>query len=324
MIDLTEEDKKFFGKTVNQINSKFDRCFWPKEQCSKNAIRAHSIQNGAVLDLLCDNDHVIIPKASLDINTGPKVVFDKVGRNKATTFTGLCDSHDGILFRPIDTQPFSHLNHEHLFLLSYRSVLRELHAQMKTAVDIQKQYEEGVKLGRFDPTKKDAAMDKTLVAISGSYSFYLFKFLFDQDYNKSDFTKLEHKIIFVENIPPTVAVSTAYSYQDNLRYQNDRNNPKVLTLNVFPQNGGLYVIFSFRKEHAGLLESFIEPIVQAERHYKLFLVSKTILKYCENIVLKPSIFGSFSEKKKEKIRKYFCENMFNVDAGADDPDLCLF
>ncbi|KKM07878.1 hypothetical protein LCGC14_1729540, partial [marine sediment metagenome] len=123
-MDWKKENRKYFGKIFNQINSKFHRCFWPKESCSETAIRAHSIQNSGVLDLLCEDDHVIMPKGGVNINTGPFLKFEEVGRNKATTFTGLCDKHDSQLFEPIDKNRFDSKNKEHLFLLAYRSVLR--------------------------------------------------------------------------------------------------------------------------------------------------------------------------------------------------------
>ena len=57
-----------------------------------------------------------------------ETIFKSVGRNDATTFTGLCSEHDRRMFEPIDKATINVLDEEHLFLFAYRSVLRELHA----------------------------------------------------------------------------------------------------------------------------------------------------------------------------------------------------
>jgi len=48
--------------------------------------------------------------------------------NKASTFPGFCSHHDSGTFKPIDTQEFN-VSSLHVFLLSYRSVCRELYAK---------------------------------------------------------------------------------------------------------------------------------------------------------------------------------------------------
>jgi hypothetical protein len=60
-----------------------------------------------------------------------------VGRNNATTFTGLCGKHDHELFNSIETGPIEVADHRHLFLLAYRTVLFEAHSSRKAAVDTQ-------------------------------------------------------------------------------------------------------------------------------------------------------------------------------------------
>jgi hypothetical protein len=165
-----------------------------------------------VLDLLCENDHLIMPKIQLDIKTGPHMYFDKIGRNKATTFTVLCDVHDSQLFDLIDNSIFDPNNMEHLFLLAYRSVLRELHTKMKAAVDIQRQYMKGVDVGKFNPANTDEAMRLATIGIAKSYTFYLYKFHYDQIFIQKKFDSIEHHVQFIEDIQPSIAVSSVYSY----------------------------------------------------------------------------------------------------------------
>ena len=109
-------------------------CLEPSEACSFAAIRAHSIQNTRVLDRLCSKGHVIMPKRQNPSDGRVDIVaFESIGRHRATTFTGLCGKHDRLIFEPIDKSPIDIRNGEHLFLVAYRSVLRELHATLSGA-----------------------------------------------------------------------------------------------------------------------------------------------------------------------------------------------
>ena len=89
------------------------------------------MQNSGVLDLLVDKGHVIMPRLDFRKTEPPQFVFEEVGRNQATTFTGLCGEHDQLLFAPIDTKPLDPTDQEQLFLLAYRSLLKEVHATRK-------------------------------------------------------------------------------------------------------------------------------------------------------------------------------------------------
>jgi hypothetical protein len=93
--------KHFFEVQAGKLN----RCLEPTLACDKKVIRAHSIQNARVLDLLVENGHVITPQQKMGKN-GPDISFEKVGRNNASTFSGLCAEHDASLFQILDKEPF--------------------------------------------------------------------------------------------------------------------------------------------------------------------------------------------------------------------------
>ncbi|MHB1677813.1 MAG: hypothetical protein ACYCSS_09790 [Sulfuriferula sp.] len=324
-MDSDKENKLLYGEIFKQINSSFNRCFWPKApRCSAKAIRAHSIQNSGVLDLLCENDHVIMPKTGINIDAGPFLKFEKIGRNKATTFTGLCDEHDCRLFAPIDKRPFDPAETEQLFLLAYRSVLRELHTKMKAAVDVQSQYRRAVELGKFDPDVVDVPMMLATMAISESYSFYRYKFAFDQIYANGTYKDVLHRIELVENIAPSIAVSTTYSYIDNMKTLEHRTAPKCVSLNIFPSNSGVYVIFSYLKGHEKYVIPYLDRIFEATSQYKLYLISKLVLMYCENFVMSPKFFRNIPESAKSAMEEYFMANIFGDKRDCENPALYLF
>ena len=121
--------------------------------CDKEPIRAHSIQNARVLDLITQTDgHVFMPRYRL-VNGEPKMEFAKVGRNEASTFPGLCSKHDTELFKAIDTEPLEVDNCEHRRQLAYRSVNREMHAELENCERAWVIHEEICKAQQADPNE---------------------------------------------------------------------------------------------------------------------------------------------------------------------------
>jgi hypothetical protein len=138
------ERRRLFGEGVSHLKQKYEICLFPGTECSSPAIAAHSVQNNGILDRLAHDGHVISPRMEVTFSSQPpNYAFERIGRNRATTFTGLCSQHDTELFKPIDTAVIDLESTEHLFLLAYRSVLKEAHATRKSVVDTQGLYKLG-------------------------------------------------------------------------------------------------------------------------------------------------------------------------------------
>jgi hypothetical protein len=100
--DRWHPNKELFASFLRIDKSQFSRCLESSFQCSERAIRAHSVQNSHVLDQLARDGHVVGLTPSVTLAEGPKIDFALVGRNQATTFTGLCSRHDDLIFAPIE------------------------------------------------------------------------------------------------------------------------------------------------------------------------------------------------------------------------------
>lgn len=107
--------RSFFFKTQKK---NFEGCLHPSFTCKRPPIRAHSIQNRRVLDLIQQDGQVRMPRYKIK---GDKraLEFESVGRNQASTFTGLCSQHDNALFKVIDSEPLNVDNDEHLRLVAF-------------------------------------------------------------------------------------------------------------------------------------------------------------------------------------------------------------
>jgi hypothetical protein len=201
--------EKFFA--INR--ARFDRCLEPQMSCQKKAIRAHSIQNAKTLDLLEKSGHLIAIRARFSEN-GPQIDFESVGRNEAPTFTGFCSEHDRDIFAPIDRSTLDTTNHEHLFLLAYRSVTFELHAIIERAVKMQNMYTARVERG-WDPRSELSPAGK-LATTDLLYAFVTWRYRannFDVDLQAGDYTNIEHDLIVFEDQKPCIAVSSLFTIE---------------------------------------------------------------------------------------------------------------
>ena len=304
----------------NQAKKVYKKCFWPKSNCNQDSIRAHSIQNGQIFERLASNNHVIMLTAKQNLDIGPSIEFKSVGRNQATTFYGLCKQHDTELFRPIDINIFNIYNEEQKFLIAYRSVLRELHSRMKAFIDIQLLYQESNKLG----IKSDHYNLITIEKFNKWYTFDKYKKLLDVIYSKNLYNKIEHNCIHIENRDCPLAVSSLISPTNNMKFIQEPLEPKFIIFNVFPQEKNITILFSYIKSHREHLVPYLNEIKNSSGEYQLYLLSKTIMRYCENFVISPEHFNGFTSSKTDAIKAFYYATATQIDYDCDSQDLMLF
>ncbi len=134
------------GSFFKSIKTNLKNCWPPNGSCNSKPIKAHSIQNSRVLELLNSNGHLIMPQEKF-VHKGeiPIVGFSEIGRNEASTFTGLCGTHDKEIFAPIDDFELDLNNSQQLFLLAYRSIIKKMHSLALSMLMVEKIYEDQVK-----------------------------------------------------------------------------------------------------------------------------------------------------------------------------------
>src|SRR6266481_2682497 len=157
---MPKEDIRLFAKAQKKD---YARCLPPSMDCDEEPIRAHSIQNARVLDLVQTDGHVLMPRYKL-VKGELLMEFAKVGRNDASTFTGLCSKHDTELFKSIDTEPLDVDNCEHLRQLAYRSVMRELHTHLLNSEKTWAIHEKFCKAEGLDPA--EVATAASIIALN--------------------------------------------------------------------------------------------------------------------------------------------------------------
>lgn len=313
-------EKEFKEYVFKNFNAKFARCLWPQQSsCPAPVIKAHSIQRRGTLETIAENSHVVMPELRFRGDDPPELLFLKVGIKRASTFTGMCSYHDNKLFTPIDDEPLDLENREQMFLLAYRSVLRETHASMRGANKVQGAYDKEVRLGLSDPNEVTPEMLLATDRIMAAYDRYLFKLHYDAAYLSGDFDVVEHTLLLLDAPRPSLAASTLFSMA---RIGQDE---AFVALNLFPHDSGHVLVFSYLGEH----QKFVEPVASWLKttfgQSRLKAASKLVLERCENFALRPSLYASFSAKQDATIKDFFLKTLLDpLPGGGIDPKLDLF
>lgn len=319
---MSTEDHSFLSDFFVNQKITLEKCLEPTSKCTKRAIRAHSIQNSRAMQLIQEKNKVVMMRLRTD-KRGPRVELELVGRNQASTFTGLCSQHDAEIFRPIDTENFNPRSQEHLFLIAYRSVYREFHAVMEGAVRMQSLLVKAIEEGKVSAHETSPVMLTATEGLMRSYSFYKYKATnFDIPYLRVHFNTVAHDVVILENQEPTIAASTFNSLEPII-------NPDGFTgiiINVIPLlECRMAVVFSYAASEASKARKFLDPILSATGERQKYELSKHLLAVTENFALNPRFVASWTKERRQAVTAAFQKtiNAASPDVG-DNPDFLLF
>lgn len=235
------------------------------------------------------------------------VDFEPVGRNEASTFLGLCSHHDNSLFEPIDKHAIDISNDEQLFLLSYRSVLKEYYAVLTGYLKIQKSYLEKVEAGLIPG--EDLVKDMIPIEFGvNAYETHNYKATYDEALKTRNFKAIRHRTLIFDNQLPSIACSQLFS-ADSINFKDDVLR---IVFNVLPvEIDKTLVIFSTTDEEFNLAESYIQRCFEGDEFFKKYEVSKQVLRNCENFFINPSFFDKWTSEKKKKIVDFYIDTLNN-------------
>ena len=210
--------------------SQFSKCFAPTWDCTNPAIRAHSIQNSRIIDLLARDGHVKMIEPVLRPGSLPRFRFNDVGRNRASAFEGFCTDHDQALFRRIDSDPLTAPDEQQLFLLAYRAASRELHASFTAGANAQKSYESSKSIGMPEELRMSLG-ESASVQFLQAWLVFCFRSHFDEDIVVRRYDRVRHRIFNFKTSVPTFAVSSMFAVAEP---PPGGHHPSFVTLSVFP------------------------------------------------------------------------------------------
>jgi hypothetical protein len=296
------------GKKIlfSSLAARINRCLEPTYSCTNTAIRAHSVQNAAVMDLLHRNGHVKLLTANRRNADRFELIWSDIGRNLATTFEGFCSEHDTALFAPIDTGPFDPADRERLFLYAYRAIARELHQLMEAAVRTQSMYQQRIEAGIDNGNEPELAGMMAVEHMMTAHSTFVYKSWLDEALLGRDFNILNHEIVRLAPQAPAIAASVFFDL-DTRRYQDE---PPRIALNILPvSRDETVVIFSFTDADAEPVREYIDEIFRSSGEYQKYLISRLLLLHAENFVVAPALFDNWNDEKRNAIRHFFLETI---------------
>jgi hypothetical protein len=315
---MAKEDVQLFVKAQKED---FAKCLPPSMDCDEKPIRAHSIQNARVLDLIQTDGHVRLPQYKL-VKGKPKLEFGKVGRNDASTFTGLCSKHDTELFKEIDTEPLNVDNCRHLRQLAYRSVMREMHTHIANAERAWAMHEGLCKERKADPSEaRSAASDLYIRHMKKAQEVYRYRRKhFDKPLEEDHLPNLRHLIIEMDNQKPILAASSLFS--TGFTDEGDIIGP---TLNIVPLDGAKTVaIISYPAEQEAEIKASLGKVFDADEKTLKYELAKLVIQRVENFALSPAHYDTWSEEKKARVLREFEASLKEPKDVPDHPDLNIF
>lgn len=313
-------DKSFLNEFYANLRIHASICLAPGLSCSENPIKAHSIQNSKVFDQLNFDGHLIGLKIKISKTHKPDISFDKIGRNKASTFEGFCSRHDKELFEEIDDHQFDKNNVKQLFLLAYRSVCKELHASMSKAIKIQRAYLSKVDKGLIDGNSVSPEGLFATQSLADAYETFLYKSELDDSLITGNYDKLFHHIFEIELDSPKLTCSQLFS-NDSVLY---KDSVSRIIMNIFPvSKHQTLAIFSSVEGEKHYVEDYLYKCIQSSGYLRNYEISKMIIRNSENFYISPLHFETWSIEKKNKILTYFLETLYE-DKDKDDLAYYLF
>jgi len=261
------------------------------------------------MGLLAEDGHVVevAPRGQ-----PPRLSLNRVGRHRATTFTGLCAQHDAEMFRALDSEQLDPENPEHLFLLAYRAVMREHH--------VLRRGEEMMRRAAALPQLSGRTSHDYFGDVARSFSRYRSRY-FEPAFRDSDFDSLESRVVEIETSSATVAVSSLYSLDLLTRPDGDIARA-ALSVVPLSQHRSIAVI-SCVTDDLHLLEPELARVLDDDAHGLPLRLSHLILETSENFVLRPGFTEQWSSRKKRKIVKA-AGLLSALHSVPDDDELMLF
>lgn len=324
---ITQVENKMREASIfahSKLKSHTETCMYAGS-CNRRGIRAHAIQRLGPLKLLEEGGKVVAPDQVVgkSVSEGPGMKVSKVGWKNAMIFRGLCEPHDGEVFKPIDMPAGGQLNYsdfEQTFLLGYRGCLKAVYELRRR-----------IKWQRFGAEKAEVL---GLVAKGSPNPFRIqeqhfrstakpaeeFRQNLDTAYLNSNYSRLKHEMIEIPGPGKCAAASGAFYDRDD-----GNGNPAFMTVNLIPETNQHILLLSFLPAQRDAHQPYIDLLRSKFGKSLRELVSRLILLRVRSFVLRESLWDSFSSQQKQKITNSLMTQSYPGDlAGQTDPHLNLF
>jgi hypothetical protein len=279
--------------------SDFEMCLHPlaPEGCSVTVVRAHTVQRmGGGLRTIAAGGEVYGFKAHPYFiqKNDFRVVPERIGTRKASTFRGFCEAHDGQLFRAAEDKPFS-ATLEQIAMLNFRVVARRLfgrHVSLRHAPKML-EYDRGlppvVQREWFAINHRDVI--KARVTLENTR---LLKLAYDQLATRRDFAEVNAYLAYFEGPPDFLTselVNPDFSF-DGQRLDEPPPPAHLCAYNIATETGWVFV-FAWNGRNSAA-EALTESFDRVSPERKASLLLAYALEYTDNLFFAPAWYESLA------------------------------
>lgn len=300
LYDVSRDHKKMFNKKY---------CLYPsadKSKCKGQIIKAHTIQRNGGLNQISRNGHVYgFMNDLVTVNKNGGILLPElIGINKASTFTGFCNYHDTMLFKPIETNEFLS-NNEHTFLLGYRAICKEYFLKIVQQTSIQYMKDHSPALPNKDLIEFIKVYENGLTSginLAKSIKKEYDNFLIEKNYSNSNFYVLR-----IDKVPPIMCSGGSYPDYDfegnRLQVISDLHKPlDNLTFSIIATDSGGAIVFQWLSNSLKS-KDFIKSLNQKDKRNISNLIIKYAFSNFENIYMSPDWWEQLNYKKQKYLIK---------------------
>ncbi len=326
-----EQPPNFNNLLDIEKKTRFKLCLHPNASnqcCSEKIIKAHSIQKTNGLTQIAEKGHVYTTTntiGQMKKNNG-LLSLHLTGINKATTFTGFCNKHDSELFKPIEGRNSFRVCQEHICLISYRILCRELYVKLfqLNICSAQKKLDCGVPVYHQEFIQNSSRIIE-MGAMETIKDLEHYKHLYDNALFNNDYSEVNYYVITFKELFPIMCSSAfipEFSFLGKtLNSGDDFNNyKKVLdqcNFSILPRDNGSAFIFSWLGNQA-TSKKLVESLLNLPNNKLADYLIQFAFEFFENIVIAPEWYNSLNKGQQNSI-------LTIINSGKKEPHLqdCL-
>lgn len=266
-------------------------CLYPN--CSDKGIHSHTISQKAVLSLITDSNHVLMPI----VRVGQSVDLISQGiETQASTYFCFCGNHDKI-FSCIDVIS-PELSDHTKFMYAYRIFASTYYKVQRELYCLEKQ------VSKYDMTSNLHCMLKLYEMRQNINSLDKCKSQFDSAVTTKDYgiinsavVSLDYKVYFSA---AACFCPTFDLYGSEISY--DQKQFPMLYLSVIPGTNKTDFVFSWLKNDNEVYEKFAKQLSIVPRRFILKYLNNVLPLYCENITIGPKLWSEWDSVAQNDFR----------------------
>ena len=287
----------------------------PIGHCQGRIVKAHSIQQSRILDSICDAGNHLLTFRTRNRGEDGYPDPERIGINRASTFTGFCRNHDRETFRPIETIPFEGTK-EQVFLLGFRALCSEVYARVlqekmnaitlhhaqrlgnEEVIEAIEAYDAGAQQGRAKTMEDKARYDDAL-----------------RSGNLNGISGLVIRLAGTQSISATGTTGPEYDFDGQL-LQDMMAPLDYLQFSLIKADSGPTAVFTWVTPNEPTT-ALLGSLRRLDNGQIPHAIVRYAFEHFENIYFSPVWWNGMSEAARQKLRVRALSGLPTLDRGAD-------